>query len=85
MIINGKELELDSLGLNQVDKVHRNLSIESLIEETVKNGEGIIGPRGATIVDTGKFTGRSPKDKYIVNELSSSDKVWWGSVNKKNR
>jgi phosphoenolpyruvate carboxykinase (ATP) len=83
MIINGKELELDSLGLNQVDKVHRNLSIESLIEETVKNGEGIIGPRGATIVDTGKFTGRSPKDKYIVNEPSSSDKVWWGSVNKK--
>ena len=83
MIINGKELELDSLGLNQVDKVHRNLSIESLIEETVKNGEGIIGPRGATIVDTGKFTGRSPKDKYIVDEPSSSDKVWWGSVNKK--
>ena len=40
MIINGKELELDSLGLNQVDKVHRNLSIENLIEETVKNGEG---------------------------------------------
>ena len=83
MIINGKELQLDSLGLNQVDKVHRNLSIENLIEETVKNGEGIIGPRGATIVDTGKFTGRSPKDKYIVNEPSSSDKVWWGSVNKK--
>ena len=83
MIINGKELELDSLGLNQVDKVHRNLSIESLIEETVKNGEGIIGPKGATIVDTGKFTGRSPKDKYIVDEPSSSDKVWWGSVNKK--
>ena len=83
MIINGKELELDSLGLNQVDKVHRNLSIENLIEETVKNGEGIIGPRGATIVDTGKFTGRSPKDKYIVDEPSSSDKVWWGSVNKK--
>jgi phosphoenolpyruvate carboxykinase (ATP) len=83
MIINGKELQLDSLGLNQVDKVHRNLSIENLIEETVKNGEGIIGPRGATIVDTGKFTGRSPKDKYIVDEPSSSDKVWWGSVNKK--
>ena len=83
MIINGKELELDSLGLNQVDKVHRNLSIENLIEETVKNGEGIIGPRGATIVDTGKFTGRSPKDKYIVDEPSSSDKAWWGSVNKK--
>ena len=83
MIATGKELRLDALGLTQIDKVHRNLSVESLIEETVKNGEGIIGPRGATIVDTGKFTGRSPKDKYIVDEPSSTDKVWWGSVNKK--
>ena len=83
MIVTGKELDLESLGLNKVDKVHRNLSIENLIEETVKNGEGIIGPKGATIVDTGQFTGRSPKDKYIVDEPSSSDKVWWGPVNKK--
>ena len=83
MIVTGKELDLDSIGLNKVDKVHRNLSIENLIEETVKNGEGIIGPKGATIVDTGQFTGRSPKDKYIVDEPSSSNKVWWGSVNKK--
>ena len=83
MITTGKELQLDNIGLNKIDEVHRNLSVENLIEETVKNGEGIIGPRGATIVDTGKFTGRSPKDKYIVDEPSSADKVWWGSVNKK--
>ena len=83
MITTGKELQLESLGLNQINEVHRNLTVESLIEETVKNGEGIIGPRGVSIVDTGKFTGRSPKDKYIVDEASSSDKVWWGSVNKK--
>ena len=83
MITTGRELNLESLGLNNINQVYRNLSVESLIEETVKNGEGIIGPRGATIVDTGKFTGRSPKDKYIVNESSSSDKIWWGSVNKK--
>ena len=83
MITSGKELQLDMLGLNKIDEVHRNLSVESLIEETVKNGEGVIGPRGVTIVDTGKFTGRSPNDKYIVEEPSSSDKIWWGSVNKK--
>ena len=83
MITTGRELNLDSLGLHNINQVHRNLSVESLIEETIKNGEGIIGPRGATIVDTGKFTGRSPKDKYIVDESSSSDKIWWGSVNKK--
>ena len=84
MITTGRELNLESLGLHNINQVHRNLSVESLIEETIKNGEGIIGPRGATIVDTGKFTGRSPKDKYIVDESSSSDKIWWGSVNKKN-
>ena len=83
MITTGKELQLENLGLNQINEVHRNLTVESLIEETVKNGEGIIGPRGVSIVDTGKFTGRSPKDKYIVDEASSSDKIWWGSVNKK--
>ena len=83
MITTGRELNLESLGLHNINQVYRNLSVESLIEETVKNGEGIIGPRGATIVDTGKFTGRSPKDKYIVDEPSSSDKIWWGSVNKK--
>ena len=83
MITTGRELNLESLGLHNLNQVHRNLSVESLIEETIKNGEGIIGPRGATIVDTGKFTGRSPKDKYIVDESSSSDKIWWGSVNKK--
>ena len=83
MITTGKELQLESLGLNQINEVHRNLTVESLIEETVKNGEGIIGPRGVSIVDPGKFTGRSPKDKYIVDEASSSDKIWWGSVNKK--
>ena len=78
MITTGKELQLNKIGLNKIVEVYRNLSVESLIEETVKNGEGIIGPRGATIVDTGKFTGRSPKDKYIVDEPSSTDKVWWG-------
>ena len=83
MITTGKELQLESLGLNQINEVHRNLTVESLIEETVKNGEGIIGPRGVSIVDTGKFTGRSPKDKYIVDESSSNEKVWWGDVNQK--
>jgi len=83
MLVSGNELGLDSLGLTQVDKVLRNLSVENLIEETILNGEGVIGPRGATIVDTGKYTGRSPKDKYFVDEPSSSDKLWWGPVNQK--
>ena len=73
MLISGKELGLDVLGLTELDQIHRNLSIDNLIEETVANSEGIVGANGASIVDTGKYTGRSPKDKYIVDEPSSSE------------
>ena len=83
MLVSGKELDLDILGINNVKEVHRNLSVEQLIKETVANGEGVIGPRGATIVDTGKYTGRSPKDKYIVDEPTSTENIWWGDVNQK--
>ena len=83
MQISGKELGLESLGITEIDQIYRNLSIDELIDETVNNNEGIIGANGASIVDTGKYTGRSPKDKYIVDEPSSTDKISWGPVNKK--
>ena len=83
MLVAGKELDFDKLGIHNVKEVHRNLSVEELIKETVANGEGVVGSRGATIVDTGKYTGRSPKDKYIVNEPSSTENIWWGEVNQK--
>ena len=66
MLISGKELGLDVLGLTELDQIHRNLSIDDLIEETVGYKEGIVGANGASIVDTGKYTGRSPKDRFIV-------------------
>jgi len=83
MTISGKELGLDVLGLTGLNQVHRNLSIDDLIEETLANKEGVMGANGASIVDTGKYTGRSPKDKYIVDEPSSTDQLWWGPVNQK--
>ena len=83
MLMNGNELGLDVLGLTELGQIHRNLSIDDLIEETVANNEGIVGANGASIVDTGKYTGRSPKDKYIVDEPSSTDELWWGPVNQK--
>ena len=83
MLVSGKELGLEILGITGVETVYRNLPVERLIEETVINGEGVVGPRGATIVDTGKYTGRSPKDKYIVDEPTSTDNLWWGPVNRK--
>ena len=83
MLVAGKKLDFDKLGINNVKEVYRNLSVDELIKETVVNGEGVIGPRGATIVDTGKYTGRSPKDKYIVDESTSTENIWWGDVNQK--
>ncbi|CAM2064041.1 phosphoenolpyruvate carboxykinase (ATP) [Sulfidibacter corallicola] len=73
---------LDQLGLNPAE-VHRNLPVEKLVEHTVINQEGVMGMQGATMCKTGKFTGRSPKDKYIVDEGEASQNVWWGPVNQK--
>ena len=83
MRISGNELRLNKLGLVDLVNVHRNLSVESMVDDIVNNNEGVIGLRAAAMVDTGIYTGRSPNDKYIVDEPSSSDKIWWGPVNRK--
>ena len=77
-----KILGLDKIGLRQDLKYLRNLSIERLTEEGVLNGETKIGMRGAAMVDTGVYTGRSPNDKYFVEESLSKDDLWWGPVNR---
>ena len=61
----------------------RNLHIDDLIKDAVENNEGVIGLNGALMVDTGEFSGRIPNDKFIVNESSSSENIWWGEVNQK--
>ena len=83
MKITGNDLGLAKLGLLDLTNVHRNISVESMVTDIVGNGEGVIGLRGAAMVDTGIYTGRSPNDKYIVDELSSTEKIWWGPVNRK--
>ena len=60
-----------------------NPPIEKICEDIVLNKEGIISQLGAMMVDTGEFTGRSPDDKYFVEEEYSKDNLWWGPVNKK--
>ena len=78
-----KDLDLQKLGLiNDLD-ISRNLRYQDLVLDIVSNGEGFIASNGAAMIDSGKYTGRSPKDKYIVDEISSNDKIWWGEVNQK--
>ena len=81
-----KETHIDQLlylGINIKGDLLRNLPVERLIEMSILKGEGRIGHKGALMVDTGRFTGRSPKDKYFVEENSSKNNIWWGDVNQK--
>lgn len=73
-------VELEEIGI-WTDKVHRNLSVRSLVEMAVSRNEGTISSTGALAVVTGKFTGRSPDDRYIVDDDVTHDTVHWGIVN----
>src|SRR5215470_17834027 len=61
--------------------VQRNLSTPKLVEAALVNGEGMLSSRGALVAETGKRTGRSPKDKFTVKDAVTESKVAWGSVN----
>ncbi len=69
-------------GLLQARQVRANLSTAELYEDAIRAGEGIVAADGPLVVRTGKHTGRSPEDKFIVDEPSSRDKIWWGPVNR---
>ena len=72
---------LEAHGLRNLHTVYWNLSTPELYEEIVKRREGIIAHLGPLVVRTGQFTGRSPKDKFVVEEETSKDNIWWGAVN----
>jgi phosphoenolpyruvate carboxykinase (ATP) len=72
---------LEHHGIVRPGKVHWNLPVALLVEGSIRRGEGLLTSSGALNVMTGKRTGRSPKDKWVVEEPSSRDKIWWGKVN----
>lgn len=74
-------MDLQYLGINQCENSYRNLSTAALIAEAVKNNEGTLADSGALVVNTGKYTGRSPKDRFIVRQTSVDDLINWGKVN----
>ena len=62
--------------------VHHNLAVPALYEAAIQRDEGIIAAGGPLVVRTGTHTGRSPKDKFVVDEPASHDSIWWGEVNR---
>ncbi len=75
-----KTIALEKYGIKNA-QVNYQLSPEELHKITIEKGQGVEAASGALAVNTGEFTGRSPKDRFIVEDDITRDKVWWGDIN----
>jgi len=73
---------LDNLGLTNLGTVYWNLPTEALVEEIVFRGEAKMTRLGPIVAATGKHTGRSASDKFVVREPSTDEHIWWGQYNR---
>ncbi len=73
--------KLEDQGIASGALLHWNLTTAPLVEDAVRRGEGQLTNDGALLVDTGKFTGRSVKDKYVVRDATTEDTINWGAIN----
>ena len=73
---------IEKLGIINTKTIYRNLSPAQLTEAALRRNEGILSSTGALVVTTGKYTGRSPKDKFIVDTPAIHNEIAWGKVNK---
>ena len=72
--------QLKSFGVKP-SKVHRNLGVDEMVSLAVERKEGIVNSTGSLSVDTGKYTGRSPDDRFIVYDDKTHDTIDWGKIN----
>ncbi len=72
---------LSQQGIATGATIHANLGTAALVEHAVRNGEGLLAKDGPFVVETGKHTGRSAKDKFIVRDAETENTVWWGKTN----
>src|SRR5437867_4802860 len=79
--MQASETILDLNGLTNTGPAHRNLPVARLIELSLRRNESSLASTGALVALTGKRTGRSPGDKFVVREPSSEARIWWGKVN----
>ncbi len=79
--LRATDASVAQFGLKDVEAAYWNLNPSELVEECIIRGEGVLTDVGALAIDTGEFTGRSPKDKFVVYDENTKDSVWWGDVN----
>ena len=72
-------LDLTHAGLGQLGTLHRNLPPALLVEHAVRRNEGLLAQGGALVTKTGKYTGRSPDDKFVVRDETTEGAVWWAN------
>jgi phosphoenolpyruvate carboxykinase (ATP) len=77
---NTKSISLNNLGIKNAT-IRYQLTSSELHEETLKKEQGVASSLGAIAVNTGAFTGRSPKDRFIVKDAITKDEVWWSDIN----
>src|SRR5437762_2331762 len=68
-------------GLHNINAIYSDLAAPQLVEQALQRREGTLAANGALVVRTGQFTGRSPKDKFIVRDELTDPTVQWGPVN----
>ena len=71
----------EDLGIAGNGNVYRNLAVPQLVEKALRRREGALTDTGALVILTGKYTGRSPKDKFIVDTPAVHDEIHWGKIN----
>ena len=81
MTATSRELWSRPLDLDDLHTVHHDLSVPHLVEHAIRRGEGVIAVNGALVARTGRRTGRSPSDKFVVRNAATEGKVDWGRVN----
>ncbi|NML10232.1 phosphoenolpyruvate carboxykinase [Sphingobium sp. AR-3-1] len=74
-------IQSPELAVKDGTQLHRNLGTAELVEKAIQNGEGVMSRDGALVVATGKHTGRSARDKFIVKDAETENTVWWGPTN----
>lgn len=72
---------LENHGIKNIKKIHWNLAPEALVEEAIIRSEGKLARGGALMVDTGIYTGRSPLDRFVVEDETTKDTIDWGKIN----